>query len=124
MSKDTKLECIIKECFELINLEAVALEENDLERISEIIGQKDDSVSALAGLLQEDSSLSQGQHDAVRKIYDGINANTEKLDALIEKTDKELALLSRGRNRLRGLRNSYVTVPREGYLDRSNRFEA
>ena len=124
MSMDTKLEGILKECFELINLEAVALEDNDLERVSEIIGQKDNSVSELAGLLEEDFSLSQGQQDAVRKIYDGINANAEKLDALLEKTDKELALLSRGRNRLRGLRNSYVKVPREGYLDRSNRFEA
>ena len=124
MSMDTKLEGILKECFELINLEAVALEDNDLERVSEIIGQKDNSVSELAGLLEEDFSLSQGQQDAVRKIYDGINANAEKMDALLEKTDKELALLSRGRNRLRGLRNSYVKVPREGYLDRSRRFEA
>ena len=122
MPQSQKLARLIKNCFELLDEEAKALVEEDLDRVSELFEQKESAFVSLTDLL--DAGPFEDFEDDVRLVYDRINENGTKLDELMEKADRELALLSRGRNRLRGLRNSYVKVPREGYLDRSQRFEA
>ncbi len=122
MPQVSKLERLLKECEELLDLESSALQEEDLDRVAKLIEDKDSILSSLTRLL--DGGPVEGLEDRVRLLHDRINENAGKLDELMERTDRELALLSRGRNRLRGLRNSYVKVPREGYLDRSQRFEA
>jgi hypothetical protein len=60
----------------------------------------------------------------VQGIQKKTQANSKVLAEWMEKMDKEMILVSRGKNRLKGVRHSYVTIPREGYLDRSRRFEA
>ena len=122
MPQSPKLERLLSDCFELLDQEASALASEDLERISEALKMKESSFASLNSLLEDEPV--EEYEDQVRLLYDRTNENAEKLDELMEKTDRELALISRGRNRLRGLRNSYVKVPREGYLNRSQRFEA
>ncbi len=122
MPKSPKLERQLSDCFELLDQESSALASEDLERISEVLKIKESSFASLNSLLEDEPV--EEYEEQVRLLYDRTNENAEKLDELMEKTDRELALISRGRNRLRGLRNSYVKVPREGYLDRSQRFEA
>ena len=122
MPKSQKLERLLSDCFELLDQEASALASEDLERISEVLKIKESSFASLNSLLEDEPV--EEYEDQVRLLYDRTNENAEKLDELMEKTDRELALISRGRNRLRGLRNSYVKVPREGYLNRSHQFEA
>lgn len=122
MPHSPKLERLLLDCFELLDQEASALASEDLERISEVLKIKESSFASLNSVLEDESV--EEYEDRVRLLYDRTNENAEKLDELMEKTDRELALISRGRNRLRGLRNSYVKVPREGYLNRSHRFEA
>ena len=122
MPQSPKLERLLSDCFELLDQEASALASEDLERISEVLKIKESSFASLNSLLVDEPV--EEYEEQVRLLYDRTNENAEKLDELMEKTDRELALISRGRNRLRGLRNSYVKVPREGYLNRSQRFEA
>ena len=59
----------------------------------------------------------------VRLLYDHTNENAEKLDELMEDRPRACSYKS-GRNRLRGLRNSYVKVPEKVTSNRSHRFEA
>ena len=126
MTQDSKLKRLLRECSDLVQRESDALEAEDMELLSSLITQKDVAITDLSQLL-EDGAASDSDgwlEEQVRTLFDRINENAVKLGGLMEKTDRELALMTRGRNRLKGLRHSYVTVPREGFLDRSNHFEA
>lgn len=126
MTQDSKLKRLLRECRDLVQRESDALEAEDMELLSSLITQKDVAITDLSQLLEDgEASDSDGWlEEQVRTLFDRINENAVKLGRLMEKTDQELALMTRGRNRLKGLRHSYVTVPREGFLDRSNHFEA
>ena len=126
MTQDSKLKRLLRECRDLVQRELDALEAEDMELLSSLITQKDVAITDLSQLLEDgEASDSDGWlEEQVRTLFDRINENAVKLGGLMEKTDQELALMTRGRNRLKGLRHSYVTVPREGFLDRSNHFEA
>lgn len=126
MTQDSKLKRLLRECRDLVQRESDALEAEDMELLSSLITQKDVAITDLSQLLEDgEASDSDGWlEEQVRTLFDRINENAVKLGGLMEKTDQELALMTRGRNRLKGLRHSYVTVPREGFLDRSNHFEA
>ena len=126
MTQDSKLKRLLRECRDLVQRESDALEAEDMELLSSLITQKDVAITDLSQLLEDgEASDSDGWlEEQVRTLFDRINEYAVKLGGLMEKTDQELALMTRGRNRLKGLRHSYVTVPREGFLDRSNHFEA
>ena len=126
MAQERKLERILGECEELLQTETEALEAEDLDSLEMVLGQKDEAIAELTRLL--DSNAVPVDDDSigtrVRAILNLTQENALNLAEWMDKTDQKMALLSRGRNRLKGVRHSYVTVPREGFLDRGRRFEA
>ena len=126
MAQERKLERILQECEELLQQETQALKAEDLDSLETVLGQKDEAIAELTCLLDSDdvSVDDDSIGNRVRAVLDLTRENALNLEEWMDKTDKELAHLSRGRNRLKGVRLSYVTVPRKGFLDRSRRFEA
>ena len=126
MAQERKIERILGECEELLRTETEALEAEDLDSLETVLAQKDEAIAELTRLL--DSSAGPVDDDSigsrVRAIMNLTRENASNLAEWMDKTDQEMALLSRGRNRLKGVRHSYVTVPRKGFLDRGRRFEA
>jgi hypothetical protein len=126
MGFEQKLERLLGECEELLQQEILAIEEEDLKSLEEIGAKKDKAVAGLTRIM--DAVDSERLDDSILSRVQGIQkktqANSKVLAKWMEKMDKEMILLSRGKNRLKGVRHSYVTIPREGYLDRSRRFEA
>ena len=122
MPQIPKLERLLLDCFELLDQEASALASEDLERVSEVLKIKESSFASLNSLLEDEPV--EEYEEQVRLLYDRTNENAEKLDELMEKTDRELALISRGRNRLRVFVIATLRYQEKGYLNRSHRFEA
>jgi hypothetical protein len=126
MGFEQKLERLLGECEELLQQEILAIEEEDLKSLEEIGTKKDKAIAELTRIMDavDSERLDDSIFSRVQGIQKKTQANSKVLAEWMEKMDKEMILVSRGKNRLKGVRHSYVTIPREGYLDRSRRFEA
>ena len=126
-SSNQKLEQVLCHCENLLREESQAIENEDLDRLEEVEGRKDEALANLVGVLESmegSTPLDDADDERMLSILDQTDANSKLLADWMEHMDREMALLSRGRNRLKGLRHSYVTLPRKGFLDRSRNFEA
>jgi hypothetical protein len=126
MDTEEKLEGLLAECEELLNQEIKAIEEENLEVLEEIGAKKTEAIDKLTHMMDtvDTEPLGDSIFSRVQGVQKKTQTNSKVLADWMDRMDKEMVLLSRGRNRLKGVRHSYVTVPREGYLDRSRRFEA
>ena len=126
MGFEQKLERLLGECEELLQQEILAIEEEDLKSLEEIGTKKNKAIAGLTRFMDavDSERLDDSIFSRVQGIQKKTQANSKVLAEWMEKMDKEMILVSRGKNRLKGVRHSYVTIPREGYLDRSRRFEA
>ena len=126
MDTEEKLERLLAECEELLNQEIKAIEEENLEVLEVIAAKKTEAIDKLTQMMDtvDTEPLGGSIFNRVQGVQKKTQDNSKVLADWMDRMDKEMVLLSRGRNRLKGVRHSYVTVPREGYLDRSRRFEA
>ncbi|MBT3470275.1 MAG: hypothetical protein HN675_03025 [Opitutae bacterium] len=126
MDTEEKLERLLAECEELLNQEIKAIEEENLEVLEVIAAKKTEAIDKLTQMMDtvDTEPLGDSIFNRVQGVQKKTQTNSKVLADWMDRMDKEMVLLSRGRNRLKGVRHSYVTVPREGYLDRSRRFEA
>ncbi|MBT4223455.1 MAG: hypothetical protein HOD72_03210 [Opitutae bacterium] len=126
MDTEEKLERLLAECEELLNQEIKAIEEENLEVLEAIAAKKTEAIDKLTQMMDtvDTEPLGDSIFNRVQGVQKKTQTNSKVLADWMDRMDKEMVLLSRGRNRLKGVRHSYVTVPREGYLDRSRRFEA
>ena len=126
MDTEEKLERLLAECEELLNQEIKAIEEENLEVLEAIGAKKTEAIDKLTHMMDtvDTEPLGDSIFSRVQGVQKKTQTNSKVLADWMDRMDKEMVLLSRGRNRLKGVRHSYVTVPREGYLDRSRRFEA
>ena len=126
MDTEEKLEGLLAECEELLNQEIKAIEEENLEVLEAIAAKKTEAIDKLTQMMDtvDTEPLGDSIFNRVQGVQKKTQTNSKVLADWMDRMDKEMVLLSRGRNRLKGVRHSYVTVPREGYLDRSRRFEA
>ena len=126
MDTEEKLERLLAECEELLNQEIKAIEEENLEVLEAIGAKKTEAIDKLTQMMDtvDTEPLGDSIFNRVQGVQKKTQTNSKVLADWMDRMDKEMVLLSRGRNRLKGVRHSYVTVPREGYLDRSRRFEA
>ena len=126
MDTEEKLERLLAECEELLNQEIKAIEEENLEVLEAIGAKKTEAIDKLTQMMDtvDTEPLGGSIFNRVQGVQKKTQDNSKVLADWMDRMDKEMVLLSRGRNRLKGVRHSYVTVPREGYLDRSRRFEA
>ena len=126
MDTEEKLERLLAECEELLNQEIKAIEEENLEVLEVIAAKKTEAIDKLTQMMDtvDTEPLGGSIFNRVQGVQKKTQTNSKVLADWMDRMDKEMVLLSRGRNRLKGVRHSYVTVPREGYLDRSRRFEA
>jgi len=126
-SLDQKLEQVLSHCENLLREESESIANEDLDRLEEVGGRKDEALAKLIEILKsmEDvTSLDDADNARMLAILDQTDANSRSLADWMEHMDREIGLISRGRNRLKGLRHAYVTLPRKGFLDRSQNFEA
>ena len=126
MDTEEKLERLLAECEELLDQEIKAIEDENLEGLEEIGGKKTEAIDKLTHMMDtvDAELLDDSIFSRVQRVQKKTQSNSKVLAEWMDKMDKEMVLLSRGRNRLKGVRHSYVTVPREGYLDRSRHYEA
>ena len=121
-----KLERALSHCENLLLEETEAIENEDLDRLEEVGGRKDEALASLIGILDsmDDLQLDDVGNARMLSVLDKTDANSRRLAEWMDHMDREMALLSRGRNRLKGLRHSYVTLNRRGFLDKSRKFKA
>ena len=126
MDLEQKVERLLGECEELLKQEILAIQAEDLKSLEEIGVKKDKAIAGLTRMMDavDAEALGDSIFSRVQGVQKKTQSNSKVLAEWMDKMDKEMILLSRGRNRLKGVRHSYVTVPREGYLDRSRHYEA
>lgn len=120
-------ECALSACNTLLDEEAEAIEVKNLDLLEDLQERKNEAIARLARQVnkfgQKESPESKVP-DRVQKVYDRLGQNAEKLKEWMDLLDRDVALASRGRNRLKGVRRKYVTAHKGAYRKPGQSFEA
>ena len=121
-----KIEEVIQSCNQLLDEEEAALDAKNLEKFEKVVLEKQEVIAELVGLLDdpenhpfEDDTL----EARAQAVLDRIQANDDVLSRWMDHQQKEIAIVSRKKLNLRGVKKKYVTE-HQGYLRRSKSFKA
>ena len=123
---EQQLQKVLRICDELLDEEEDALGKKDLALLEDVQGRKQDAVNRLITLIdrsQEETFEDEQIPQRAQNILTRIRENSSVLASWMDKHEKELAMATRGKNRLKGVRRKYVTE-HQGYLRRSQNFKA
>jgi hypothetical protein len=121
------LEKALRDCNGLLDEEDAAFDSKDLDALEEIQPRKADAIALLVAQIEKfgKSKAPEGDYlEKVRDVNDRIRKNGDRLKEWMETVDRDVALASRGRNRLKGVRRKYVTIHKGAYRKPGQSFEA
>ena len=121
------LEKALSACNGLLDEEAEAIGRKDLDALEEGLERKDAAIACLAkqiDLYGQPDSPDDPVPGKVQDVYNRLGENSSKLEEWMDVMDRDVALASRGRNRLKGVRRKYVTAHKGAYRKPGQSFEA